>query len=168
MRRSIFALFILTFLSYAIVIRLEAQNPRGSLRGAVQDPTGARIPSAEIVMESAASAVKREAKSEDRGEFRVDDLLPGIYKITVTASGFSTATAEVSVEVSSVLEVTVTLKPAAADEKVTVESLTSSITTQPIDLVSVVHQAVVSSQDLQTLPLAERSFASIAYLAPGT
>ena len=31
-----------------------------------------------------------------------------------------------------------------------------------------VHQAVISSQDLQRLPLAARSFANIAYLAPGT
>ena len=48
------------------------------------------------------------------------------------------------------------------------ESQSSSITTQPIDLVSVVHQGVISRQDLQNLPLAERSFANIAYLAPGT
>ncbi len=31
-----------------------------------------------------------------------------------------------------------------------------------------VHQGVISSQDLETLPLAARSFANIAYLAPGT
>ena len=65
-------------------------------------------------------------------------------------------------------EVTVTLKPAAPAETVSVQGQNSSITTQPIDLVSVVHQGVVSNQDLQTLPLAARSFANIAYLAPGT
>ena len=30
------------------------------------------------------------------------------------------------------------------------------------------HQAVITSQDLDTIPLAARSFANIAYLAPGT
>src|SRR5205823_319297 len=35
-------------------------------------------------------------------------------------------------------------------------------------LVSVVHQGIITRQDLQNLPLAERSFANIAYLAPGT
>src|ERR1700719_3650579 len=39
---------------------------------------------------------------------------------------------------------------------------------QPIDLASAVHQGVISNHDLQTLPLAARSFANIAYLAPGT
>ncbi len=112
--------------------------------------------------------MKREAQSEDRGEFRVDGLPPGKYQVVVNASGFAEANAEVSVEVSSVREVTVTLKPVASRESVNVSGNVSSITTQPIDLVSVVHQGVVSNRDLQTLPLANRSFANIAYLVPGT
>ena len=86
----------------------------------------------------------------------------------MSATGFAPAEADVSIAVSSVREVTVTLKLAAAAETVSVQGRNSSITTQPIDLVSVVHQGVISSQDLQTLPLAARSFANIAYLAPGT
>ena len=60
---------------------LQAQNPRGSLRGTVQDPTGARIPSAKVVAQSTDSSMRREAVSEDRGEFRLDDLLPGAYRM---------------------------------------------------------------------------------------
>jgi hypothetical protein len=134
----------------------------------VQDATGARIPSAKIILQAADSSLQREANSEDRGEFRVDDLLPGAYRMTVTATGFAAAQANVSIAVSSVREVTVTLKPAALSETVKVTGQNSSITTQPIDLVSVVHQSVITRQDLRTLPLAARSFANIAYLAPGT
>jgi hypothetical protein len=160
---------VLVLLSAAILVTaLQAQNPRGSLRGTVQDATGARIASAKIVMQSADSSMQREAASEDRGEFRLDDLLPGKYRVIVSATGFAQAQADVSIAVSSVREVTVTLKAAAPAETISVQGQNSSITTQPIDLVSVVHQGVVSSQDLQTLPLAARSFANIAYLAPGT
>ncbi len=154
--------------SIVLAALLHAQNPRGSLRGAVQDATGARIPSASIVVQSVDSRMQREATSEDRGEFRLDDLLPGSYHMTVSATGFVPAQASVSIAVSSVREVTVTLQPAAPAETVSVLGQNSSITTQPIDLVSVVHQGVITSQDLQTLPLATRSFANIAYLAPGT
>jgi hypothetical protein len=160
--------FLLMVSAAILASVLHAQNPRGSLRGAVQDATGARIPSARIVAQSVDSSIPREATSEDRGEFRLDDLLPGAYRITVSAAGFAPAYANVSIAVSSVREVTVTLKLAAPSETVSVQGQNSSITTQPIDLVSVVHQGVVSSQDLQTLPLAARSFANIAYLAPGT
>ena len=59
---------------------VQAQNPRGSLRGTVQDATGARIASAKIVVQAVDSSLRREASSEDRGEFRLDDLLPGAYQ----------------------------------------------------------------------------------------
>ena len=134
----------------------------------MQDASGARISSARIIVQSAGSSVKRNVMTEDRGEFRIDDLLPGEYVISVEATGFARAESRVTIAVSSVREVTVTLKPAASGEKVTVEGQGSSITTQPVDLVSVVHQGVITRQDLDSLPLAHRSFANIAYLAPGT
>jgi hypothetical protein len=151
-----------------LVAQAMGQNQRGSLRGTVQDTTGARVASAKIVAQVVDSSLQREATSEDRGEFRMDGLLPGNYRITVSATGFAQAQADIVVAVSTVREITVTLKPGVPTESVKVESQASSITTQPIDLVSVVHQGVISRQDLQTLPLAERSFANIAYLAPGT
>ena len=43
------------------------------MRGTVQDATGARISSAKIVVQLSSSSVQREASSEDRGEFRLDD-----------------------------------------------------------------------------------------------
>jgi len=158
---------ILAFLLFLTTVA-HAQTSRGSLRGIVQDSSSGRIPAAKIVVQSPDSSMLREATSEDRGEFRLDDLLPGAYHVIVTAAGFAPAQAEVSIAVSSVREVVVTLKPVAASETVDVHAPPSSITTQPIDVVSVVQQGIVSSNDLKTLPLASRSFANIAYLAPGT
>ena len=160
---------ILAMVSAALLAPvMQAQNPRGSLRGTIQDATGARVPSAKIVVRAVDSSLQRESASEDRGEFRLDDLQPGIYHMTVSAAGFAPAESDVSVAVSSVREVTVTLKPAAASQTVTVQSQASSITTQPIDLSSAVHGGVVGGQDLEALPLPARSFANIAYLVPGT
>ena len=154
--------------SLLLLSQIQAQSPRGSLRGSVQDVTGARIPKATVVAQSSGSSLRREANSEDRGEFRIDDLPPGRYRIVVSAAGFSDAVAEVPIAVSSVREITVTLKPAASAQSVTVKGQSSSITTEPMDVASAVHQGVIGRQDLQNLPLAERSFANIAYLAPGT
>jgi hypothetical protein len=86
----------------------------------------------------------------------------------VSAPGFAEASAEVELIVSSVRDYTITLHPSGAQETVHVESQPSSITTQSIDLASAVHKTEVTSQDLESLPLAARSFANIAYLAPGT
>jgi hypothetical protein len=161
--QTAFALFALL-----VTATLHAQNPRGSLRGTVQDATGARIASARIVAELSDSSVRREAVSEDRGEFRLDDLLPGNYRITVNAAGFAAAQADVSIAVATVRDVTVTMKPAATSATINVQGSSSSITTEIIDTSSAVRGGVVGSQDLETLPLPARSFANIAYLVPGT
>lgn len=70
--------------------------------------------------------------------------------------------------VSSVQDVKVTLKPAPVEQRVIVQGEASSITTEPIDITSAVHGGAVSAQDLQTIPLAHRTFANIAFLVPGT
>jgi hypothetical protein len=160
--------FLAVILLTAFLATLQAQNPRGSLRGTVQDSSGARVADARIDVSAPGSAIIREATSEDRGEFRLDDLFPGNYRITVTAQGFAEAQTDVAIAVSTVRDVTVTLKPTAPSEKVTVQAQTSSITTESVDVASAVHQSVVTGHDLETVPLAARSFANIAYLAPGT
>ncbi len=147
---------------------LLAQNSRGSLRGTVQDSSGGRISSAKIVVQAPESALQRETTTNDQGEFRIDDLVPGIYRVVVTANGFAEASANVNVIISFVQGITVALKPQTVQQTVNVQGQASSITTQPIDLASAVHQTAVSRQDLDTIPLAARSFANIAYLAPGT
>jgi len=111
--------------------------------------------------------MQREASSGAYGEFRIDDVLPGAYRVTVEAKGFAEAVSNVNVAVSSVREIKVTLKPRAAQMTVLVDDR-ETITTQPLNTASAVQQAIIGSQDLETIPLAARSFANIAYLAPGT
>jgi hypothetical protein len=162
--RALFGTFIILFAACLT----RAQNTRGTLRGTVQDPSGARIPSAKIVVDAADFAFNREGASNNRGEFRIDALPIATYHIIVSANGFADAVSDVQILLSSVREITVTLKPAVVRQTVTVQGESSSITTQSLDTSSAVHQTVISSQDLETIPLAARSFANIAYLAPGT
>ncbi|HXJ06193.1 MAG TPA: TonB-dependent receptor [Candidatus Acidoferrum sp.] len=161
----------LSLLSISFLVwpfELPGQNSRGTLRGTVQDSGGGRISSAQIVVQTHDSALQREATSDARGEFRIDDIVPGTYQVVVTAGGFASASSNVKVIISSVQEITVVLKPQTVQQTVSVQGQASSITTQSIDSASAVHQAVITSHDLDTIPLAARSFANIAYLAPGT
>jgi hypothetical protein len=88
--------------------------------------------------------------------------------VAVTAPGFADAIADLAIEMSSVRDITVTMKPPVLVQSVDVQAQSSSIATQAMDLASQVHQSVITSQDLENLPLPARSFANIAYLAPGT
>ncbi|MGC2089856.1 MAG: TonB-dependent receptor [Candidatus Acidiferrales bacterium] len=151
-----------------VVFSSQAQDFHGSIIGEVVDTSGARVPSAKIIARSQQTSLEREAIANAQGEFRISDLPPGPYRLTVSAAGFSDATSDVSAVVSSVQDVSVTLKPAPVQQSVTVQGQASSITTQPLDVTSAVHGGAVSAQDLESLPLPARSFANIAYLVPAT
>ena len=148
--------------------RLPAQNPRGAIRGTVEDSSGAVIPSARVVIRAQATSVEREDSSDARGEFRVEDLLPGAYRMMVSAKGFADAQADITIVVGVIREIGVTLQAETVRESVSVHAQASSITSETIDTASVVQQGTVSAGDLESIPLAHRSFANIAYIAPGT
>jgi hypothetical protein len=134
----------------------------------IKDSSGARVAAAHIVVTGSSSASTRRAVSEDRGEFRILGLMPGPYEVTVSKQGFQSARSGVIVRVDSASEVTVILVPRVVRQSVRVEGASSSITTQPISSTRVTLQGVVTATDLQQIPLANRSFANIAYLVPGT
>jgi hypothetical protein len=167
-RAVILPLSVFLFLLVCVPSLLLAQNSNGTLRGEVQDASAARVAGARVVVESVASSATRESIANDRGEFRIEGLLPGRYRVTVTANGFAQANANVDVAVSVVRDISVTLTLEHTRETVTVQSNPSSITEETIDTASAVRGGVVGSQDLESLPLPARSFANIAYLVPGT
>jgi hypothetical protein len=147
---------------------LYAQDFRGSLLGTVSDTSGGRIDGALIEVRAQDSSIERRSASDSHGQFRLDDLPPGNYSLTGQAAGFTEARSEVIIVVSSVREIAVTLQPASVRETVNVVAGMSSITIPTIDTTSVVHGGAVMAQELQTFPLANRTFANIAYLIPGT
>ncbi len=145
----------------------QAQDFHGALLGRVQDTSGRAIPSATVEASSSQGTVYHK-QCDVRGDFRFDSLSPGLYKIRVTASGFVDANSRISVLLSTSRDITATLLPAHLSQTISVRATASSITEQPLDPAGAVQQAIVSAKDLETLPLAARSFANIAYLAPGT
>jgi hypothetical protein len=164
LRGALLTICVLTLLPFA----LRAQNATGSLLGEVQDASGARIKSANVTVTDNASGVARQATTDSRGQFRFPDLLPGNYRVVVNTKGFAEASSDVTVQVSNVRDVLVTLRPQAVPETVDVKAEASSITTQVLDTTDAVNGGVVTGKDLETIPLAARSFANIAYMVPGT
>jgi hypothetical protein len=167
-QRCVLCCAIILSFCYLTSVIVVAQNPRGSLQGEVHDPSGARVSAATVTVTDPAISVERTAKTNSRGEFRIDDLTPGSYHIVVKSAGFADASADAKVIVASVRDMAILLKPQVVQQSVSVQGGASSITTQSFDTTRTVQQGIVTSQDLRDIPLAARSFANIAYMAPGT
>ena len=86
-----------------LVSAANAQVLYGSLTGNVTDPQGAAVPGAKVEMVNIATNDVRSITTDDRGGFTVNDLQPGVYRITVSMASFKTAIKEnVSVETNKV------------------------------------------------------------------
>lgn len=164
------AIFVVPLLAGLLLLPAgsRAQYPEGDLAGTIEDSSGARVPTATVLVQSVSGSVKRTATSNSRGEFRLDYLEPGDYLVAVNAPGFGEARSKVTVTVNTVQQISVTLAPARVRQAVRVQGEASSITTQPVDTSSAVEEGVVTRRDLSAIPLANRTFANIAYLVPGT
>jgi hypothetical protein len=65
-----------------------AQRLDGTLRGTVQDPSGAVIAGAEVTATNQGTGVKQTANTTSRGEYVFPNLLVGSYTVEITAPGF--------------------------------------------------------------------------------
>ena len=82
-----------------------AQLTRGTILGAVQDPSGAAVSSATITITNAATGAQRSTTSNGDGFYRLPGLDPGKYAVTFTAAGFSEAKVN-AIDVNTSQEVT--------------------------------------------------------------
>jgi hypothetical protein len=90
----------------------------------VRDSSGAVLPGVTVEASSPALIEKtREAVSDGSGQYRIENLRPGIYSVKFTLSGFSTVSRE-GVELSGFATVSVNadLKVGSLSETITVTS----------------------------------------------
>ena len=76
----------------ALCLPALAQTATTSLRGVVQDSSGAVIPGALVTLTSAESGQKITQTANDHGEYQLPQIAPARYTITVSAAGFGTQT----------------------------------------------------------------------------
>lgn len=66
----------------------------GQLTGTVTDPNGAVIVGASVTVAAPAGGQKFTAMTDDEGRYKIENLAPGVYLVTIKAAGFSEARRE--------------------------------------------------------------------------
>src|SRR5687768_6622603 len=81
------SVLLLLILAFGSTVPIFGQETTGSIEGTVSDQQGARVTGAILKIEG--NAFTRTEKVADDGFFRVLQIPPGTYKVSVTASNFS-------------------------------------------------------------------------------
>jgi Carboxypeptidase regulatory-like domain len=158
---SLFACVVLLF-SCTAVLHAQTSNT-GALAGTVTDPSGGVIVGATVTVTNLATGQTRTATTTSTGSYQISLLPPGNYSVRFDAKGFkSLDVPSITVNVTETPELDRRLEVGASSEKVTVEATTETIQTQ-----NATNGAVVSSQEIQNLPLVTRNYTQIVDLSPG-
>jgi hypothetical protein len=137
---------------------------QASIAGVVNDASGAVLPGVTIEAASPALIEKvRTAVTDGRGQYRIDQLRPGLYTVTFTLSGFSTLKQEgIEVTGSATSTVNAELRVGAVTEAITVTGAAPTV-----DIRGIRQERVISRDLLDALPFG-RTPQTAALLTPGS
>jgi hypothetical protein len=111
-------------------IRTDQLAPQGALTGRVSDAAGNAVAQAQINLIEAASRQSRAANTDEQGQFKINDLPPGNYSVTVQASGFKQQQiAELKLEGRR--DLALKLEPGSTSETVMIASESAAAKTAP-------------------------------------
>jgi outer membrane receptor protein involved in Fe transport len=140
-----------------------AQSDTGRIEGLVIDSTGLVLPGATITVRNLATGVEQVVVSDEGGRYTVTPVRPGNYHIKVSIEGFRPVeTRSLTINVSQVARLDYTLQPGGVTETVQV-----SAESPPLETVTSSIGTVISSQQVEDLPMNGRNFTQLATLTPG-
>ncbi|MBZ5660370.1 MAG: carboxypeptidase-like regulatory domain-containing protein [Acidobacteriia bacterium] len=140
-----------------------AQLAGANLSGVVQDESGSAVPNANVSIQNVANGTVRVVTSNPEGLYSAPNLLPGVYDVTVKASGFETMVQRgltLSVGANQVLNLP--LKVGQLQQAVEVSAAPPSVDTTSSTMSGTVEQKTVVE-----LPLNGRDWTQLATLQPG-
>src|SRR5229473_2375222 len=156
MRRSLLLSLLLSLCALSAYAQFKA-----SIQGTVMDSKGGA--GAKVTVTNEGTGVSRDAVTSDEGFYRVAELPPGNYTVTVDASSFKKSVSNgVIVQAEQSRGFDVTLQIGASSESVTVTATSEALSTENANL-----GTSISSQELQRLPQVERDPYSLLRLTPG-
>jgi hypothetical protein len=116
----------------ALLLLPSLAQAQGTLTGTVRDDSGGILPGVTVEASSPALIEKtRTAVTDDTGQYRIIDLVPGTYSLTFTLPGFSTVKRDsIQLSGSQTLTIPITLKVGGLEETITVSGETPVVDVQ--------------------------------------
>ena len=140
-----------------------SQTTSSTLTGVITDSSGAAVPQANVQVTNESSGVALAALTNGAGLYRIVGLIPGSYRVEVSASGFERLIRKgVAVQISETLQVDLVLKLGNIQETVTVTGATTVLSTESSGVDQLVQRQMVDG-----MPLPNRTSTALIALIPG-
>lgn len=146
----------------ALSANAQAGISTGSIQGTILDAHGGTIPQAKVTITSKATDAKITPEVTGTGTYNSGPLAPGDYVVHVEAQGFRALEQTFAVQVGNVTPGNVTLEVGTETSVVTVEGTALAVNTEQTTI-----QGVVTTTQIQNLPINGRNFLDLAQLEPG-
>jgi hypothetical protein len=134
----------------------------GSIQGSLTDPSGAVISGANITITNKANGQLIHTTSTSAGTYSSGSLIPADYVVRVEAKGFNTTQSDVVVQVGVTATVNVRMQVGQGSTVVEVQGSGVTVNTEQATV-----QGVLSTEQIENLPVNGRNFLDLAQLEPG-
>src|SRR5712664_1706946 len=154
---------LLTLACVALFAAAAHAQFKASIQGTVQDAKGGIVAGAKVTVTNQGTGAIRETTASDQGFYRINELPPGSYTVTVEAAGFKkTVSKNIVVQAEEPRGFDVTLQVGAVTESVTVTASAESLSTENANT-----GGTISTQEIQRLPQVGRDPYELLRLTPG-
>ena len=163
-KRSSLLPLIIVSASLLICVGVFAQTTisTGSIVGTVRDPSDAVVSNARVQIISKGTGQVMTTTTTSSGTYASGALNPGAYTVRVEGTGFKTTALSVEVQVNTTASANVQLTLGQSSQVIEVEASEVAVNTEQATV-----QGVLTSQQIENLPINGRNFLDLAQLEPG-
>jgi|HubBroStandDraft_6_1064221.scaffolds.fasta_scaffold04246_3 hypothetical protein len=155
------ALLTLVALVFSAGAFAQVTVSTGSIVGTVTDSTGAVVSGAKVTITGSTGQTVK-TTSGAQGAYSTGNLVPGAYTVRVEAKGFKTAQLPVDVQVNNTANGSLKLEIGQESTIVDVQASDVQVNTEQATV-----QGVLTSEQIENLPVNGRNFLDLAQLEPG-
>ena len=162
--KRLLVLLSFLFLIALCRVRLFGQATElGQITGRVVDAQGRVMPGATVNVTNTGTGVERTVSTDDDGFFAARSLVPGVYRVSVSAPSFQTQVQDnIKLDVAAAVRLDFSLTVGQVSQHIEVAAQSALLQTEESSV-----NTVVTNTQVVELPLNGRNFNSLTRLMPG-
>src|SRR5580700_10501734 len=161
-RRHFVALVMFACLLCSSLLLAQTTISTGSIVGTVTDPQGAVISGARVTITNKGTQQTITTNTTSAGTYASGALIPGDYVVRIEAQGFTSVNLPVVVQVNTTSSGNLQLAVGQSSQIVEVQGNEVAVNTEQATV-----QGVLTSEQIENLPINGRNFLDLAQLEPG-